>query len=131
MMTGSQPEFSRPAPVPPAGAPLAPRPAAPRVGSGGCSAAERGDASPVLGAAFTKPYRWEVVPEPNPDCAHVGAVGEADTREEADGALRRALSTFAAGHGFLYEMTGPAEVRELARVPIRPPDPKPPVWAAR
>jgi len=83
----------------------------------------------VLGAAFTKPFRWEIVPEPNPDCATVAALGEADTREAADVALRRALSTFVAGFGFLYEVTGePAQVRELARLPIRPVDPKPPAW---
>lgn len=114
---------------PPSAAPTTPDGRARPVGTGGCSAAERGADSPVLGAAFTKPFRWKVVPEPNPDCATVAALGEADTREAADAALRRALSTFAAGFGFLYEVTGePVEVRELARLPIRPVDPKPPTW---
>lgn len=102
------------------------------VGDGGCSAAQRdarGDGSPVLDAAFTKPFRWQVVPEPDPHCATTSALGEAETREIADADLRRALSTFAAGFGYSYEVTGhPAEVREFARLPIGPRDVKPPVW---
>jgi len=113
----------------PAGARDRPSASAQRVGTGGCSAAERGARSPVLGATLSKPFRWEIVPEPNPGCATTAALGEADTRDEADAALRRALSTFAAGVGYLYEVIGdPAEVRELARLPIRPADPKPPTW---
>ena len=105
-----------------------------RVGGGGCSAAERGDASPVLGPAFSLPFRWEVVPDPNPDCATTGALGEADTREAADAALREALAGFSAGFGFLYAVAGggadgPARVQELARIPVAPRAPEPPAWA--
>jgi len=100
------------------------------VGGGGCSAAVRGASSPALGPALTKPFRWEIVPEPNPDCATTSALGEADTRDAAEADLRRALSGFAAGFGFLYEVTGrPAQVRELARIPVGPPAGPPPTWA--
>ena len=95
----------------------------------GCSAVERGAASPALAAAFTKPFRWEIVPEPNPECATAGPAGEADTPEAADAALRRALAAYASATGFVYAVpAGPASVRELARVPVRPPDPKPRAW---
>ena len=95
----------------------------------GCSAVERGTASPALAAAFTKPFRWEIVPEPNPNSASAGPAGEADTPDAADLALRRALAAYASATGFVYEVpSGPASVRELGRVPVRPPDPKPPVW---
>lgn len=100
---------------------------------GGCSAVERGASSPVLGPGLTQPFRWEIVPEPNPDCAVTSALGEADTREQAEHDLRRALAGYAVGFGFLYEVTddgagAPAHVRELTRIPIAPRAPKPPVW---
>jgi hypothetical protein len=99
------------------------------VGGGGCSAAERGASSPALGPGFTKPFRWEIVPEPNPDCA-TSALGEADTRDAAEADLRRALAGFAAGFGFLYEVTGrPPQARELARIAVAPPAVRPPAWA--
>jgi hypothetical protein len=132
-MTAPRPDL-RPRPSaepggPPVGGPTpaAPDPAA--AGTGGCSAAnpQAGTVRPVLGAAFTKPYRWEVLPHPNPYCEHVEAMGEDDSREAAEGALRQALAPYAAGFGFLYEVTGtPPSVRELARIPIAPPAPKPP-----
>jgi hypothetical protein len=68
--------------------------AAPR--SGGRQPAARGP-------ALTKPFRWEIVPDPNPGCATTSALGEADTRDAAEADLRRALAQFPAGFGFRYE----------------------------
>jgi hypothetical protein len=108
-----------------------------RITPRGCSATERGTASPALDPAFTKPFRWEIVPEPNPNCALVGPAGEADTREAAEAALRGALAAYVSATGYVYavgDVSGapsgaPLDVRELARVPAsRPPDPKPPAW---
>jgi hypothetical protein len=87
----------------------------------------------VLGAAYTKPYRWEVLPDPNPYCERVEALGEADTRDAAEAALRHALGAYASAFGFLYEVRGgaagaPPQVQELARLATAPPAPKPPAW---
>jgi hypothetical protein len=101
---------------------------APAPRTAGCSAAERGAASPALAAEFTKPFRWEVVPEPNPNCAAAGPAGEADSAEAAEAALRGALGGFASATGYVYDVGG-GRVRELARLPAsRPPVPRPPAW---
>ena len=103
--------------------------AAAAVASKGCGAADRGEESPLLGPAFSKRFRWEVLPEPNPDCAHVGPTGEADVQDEARRGLEAALSGHQAGFGVLYEVEGePARARELQRIRIGPPVPKPPTW---
>ena len=86
----------------------------------------------MLGPGLTQPFRWEIVPEPNPDCAVTSALGEAPTREQAEHDLRRARAGYAAGFGFLYEVIdtvagGPAHARELARMPIVPRVAKPAV----
>jgi hypothetical protein len=96
----------------------------------GCSAVARGAASPALDAAFTKPFRWEVVPEPNPNCEVAGPAGEADTREAAEATLRDVLATYVSATGYVYDVAGgSARVRELARITAaRPPVPKPPAW---
>jgi hypothetical protein len=101
-------------------------PSAPPIPSG-CSAVHRGAASPALAPAFTKPFRWEVVPDPNPNCAVAGPAGEADTHEAADAALGAALAGYASATGYVYAIDGDG-VRELAMRSTRPPDPKPPVW---
>jgi GNAT superfamily N-acetyltransferase len=103
--------------------------AAGAVAQKGCGAADRGADSPLLGPTFSKRFRWEVLPEPNPDCARVGPSGEADAEHEALGALRAVLAGHQAGFGVLYEIEGePARARELQRIRIEPPVPKPPVW---
>ena len=95
----------------------------------GCGAADRGEESPLLGPDFSRRFRWEVLPEPNPDCAHTGPRGEADSQDEALVALRAALAGHQAGFGVLYEVDGePTQVRELQRIRIEPPVPKPPAW---
>jgi GNAT superfamily N-acetyltransferase len=112
----------------PAPAAVEPAPAA-RGGPGGCGAAERGASSALLAGAYTRRFRWEVLPEPNPDCARIGAMGEADAEAEALVALREALVGHQAGFGVLYEVAGdPPRAREVQRLPIQPPLPKPPAW---
>ena len=103
--------------------------AAAAVAPRGCGAADRGADSPLLGPTFSKRFRWEVLPEPNPDCARMGPTGEADSQDEALAALRSALAGHQAGFGVLYEVDGePTQVRELQRIRIEPPVPKPPAW---
>ena len=103
--------------------------AAAAVAPKGCGAADRGADSPLLGPAFSRRFRWEVLPEPNPDCTRMGPTGEADSHEDALAALRSALAGHQAGFGVLYEVEGePTQVRELQRIRIEPPVPKPPAW---
>jgi GNAT superfamily N-acetyltransferase len=105
-----------------------PEPAA-RGGPSGCGAVERGASSPLLAGAYTKRFRWEVLPEPNPDCARIGAMGEADAEGDALVALREALVGHQAGFGVLYEVAGdPPRAREVQRLSVQPPMPKPPAW---
>jgi hypothetical protein len=97
------------------------------VHTAGCSAVARGAASPALAAGFTKPFRWEIVPEPNPNCELAGPAGEADTPDAAEDAMRRALAGFASASGYVYDVSDGADaVRELARAAAAPPPPKPP-----
>jgi GNAT superfamily N-acetyltransferase len=103
--------------------------AAAAVASKGCGAADRGEDSPLLGPDFSKRFRWELLPEPNPDCARVGPMGESDSEDEALDALRAALTGHQAGFGVLYEVDGQTtRVRELQRIRVEPPVPKPPAW---
>ena len=103
--------------------------AAAAVAPKGCGAADRGEQSPLLGPEFSKRFRWEVLPEPNPDCARAGPMGESDSQDAALDALRAALAGHQAGFGVLYEVDGqPSQVRELQRIRIEPPVPKAPAW---
>jgi hypothetical protein len=73
-------------------------------------------------------YQWEILPEPNPDRTRVGPGGEADTEQEALRALGDALASQQAGFGVLYELGAGEDRRELLRIPVEPPPPKPPAW---